>query len=413
MSGQDLDKTQLQMRWGVKLIDAAREGKCRIINYPTALRDVNQIIGSAAFTLKKIKSATFDMFMDELVKANASSSTRGDDNNVMRLVSWNDGRKQSRCPQRTQLPRSFSFPLPTTSSLPAGPATSSNPMLTLVRLPRALRDHASTTLNRTSTHALGHPAPTMLNLTATCALGHLVATMRHRTATCALRHPPTTTLGPTVTRSLILPPLTQSSLGLTTPNLTRTLGPLPPPHTGSSYLYYGTNSHPPPSGPYLTDSHHSNHDLLRIPDSAVPHIADSCSRSVAVEHNTTLPRMDFVARERELNRAAQLNSRTRAPVNGGVGVGSSTKRKALHDGGAESSDRAPKHRRTLEEELIKMRFMVEGQQPGRIFYATQLRHTDHPSRADAYLFIEEAGRWERMGAKRMPVLATEEDSERY
>lgn len=92
LSGQDLDKTRFQMRWGVKFIDAAREGKCRIINYPTALRDANQIIGSAAFSLKKIKSATFETFMDELVKANASLSTSDDDNNIMRLVSWNDGK---------------------------------------------------------------------------------------------------------------------------------------------------------------------------------------------------------------------------------------------------------------------------------------------------------------------------------
>lgn len=92
LSGQDLDKTRFQMRWGVKFIDAAREGKCRIINYPTALRDASQIIGSAAFSLKKIKSATFETFMDELVKANASSSTSDDDDNVMCLVSWNDGK---------------------------------------------------------------------------------------------------------------------------------------------------------------------------------------------------------------------------------------------------------------------------------------------------------------------------------
>jgi hypothetical protein len=37
----------------------------------------------------------------------------------------------------------------------------------------------------------------------------------------------------------------------------------------------------------------------------------------------------------------------------------------------------------------------------------------HPSCADAYSFIEEAGEWEYMGAKHTPVLATEEDSERY
>jgi hypothetical protein len=92
LSGQDLDKTRFQMRWGIKFIDAAREGKCRIINYPTALRDANQIIGSVAFALKKIKSATFETFMDELVKANTSSSTSDDDNNIMRLVCWNDGK---------------------------------------------------------------------------------------------------------------------------------------------------------------------------------------------------------------------------------------------------------------------------------------------------------------------------------
>ncbi|KAJ6555763.1 hypothetical protein B0H19DRAFT_1070938 [Mycena capillaripes] len=510
LSGQDLDKTRFQMRWGVKFIDAAREGKCRIINYPTALRDANQIIGSAAFVLKKIKSATFETFMDELVKANASSSTSDGDDSVMRLVSWNDGnfvvisnakiaderqlpldeqgkipviideegvvllrvkhsegfasdvKKQaetaekearaaqkeaskarkvkpfkardsrevvnsldvlagpSRPPQRERPKernsRARSLSPPTTSSPRARPTTSSNPMIALY--------YAKPDRHSRAGPSRPYYAKPDRDLRAGSSRAHYATPDRDLHAAPSPNYYPEPNRN---SRPYSPAPHPEPSRFYYAKADSRPWSP-PPPHAGSSYLYSGTNSRAPPSSPYPTDSHHSNqhsrsgferpaarsaHDLLRIPDSSVPHIPNSRSRSVAVKHNTTLPRMDFVARERELSRVAQLNSRTRAPVSGGVRVGSSTKRKALHDGGAESSDREPKHRRALGEELIKMRFMVDGQQPGRIFYATRLRHTDHPSRADAYLFIEEAGRWERMDAKRTPVLATEEDSERY
>ncbi|KAJ6555782.1 hypothetical protein B0H19DRAFT_1070952 [Mycena capillaripes] len=510
LSGQDLDKTRFQMRWGVKFIDAAREGKCRIINYPTALRDANQIIGSAAFVLKKIKSATFETFMDELVKANASSSTSDGDDSVMRLVSWNDDERQlpldeqgkipviideegvvllrvkhsegfasdvkkqaetaekearaaqkeaskarkvkpfkardsrevvnsldvlagpSRPPQRERpkernsRARSLSPPHHVESSRP--PHNELEPY----DRPRSPSPHTGEFRQyyaKPDRHSRAGPsrpyyAKPDRGLRAGSSRAHYATPDRDLHAAPSPNYYPEPNRN---SRPYSPAPHPEPSRFYYAKADSRPWSP-PPPHAGSSYLYSGTNSRAPPSSPYPTDSHHSNqhsrsgferpaarsaHDLLRIPDSSVPHVPNSRSRSVAVEHNTTLPRMDFVARERELSRAAQLNSRTRAPVSGGVRVGSSTKRKALHDGGAESSDREPKHRRALGEELIKMRFMVDGQQPGRIFYATRLRHTDHPSRADAYLFIEEAGRWERMDAKRTPVLATEEDSERY
>ncbi|KAF7371557.1 hypothetical protein MVEN_00010700 [Mycena venus] len=450
-----------------------------------------RIIGNAAFALKKIKSATFETFMDELVKANASSSTSDDDDNIMRLVSWNDDERQLPLDEQGEIPviideegaetaekaaraaqkeankarkvKSLKArdgrEVENSPDVRAGPSRPPQPERPDERNSRARSrspPHNVESSRRPHHELEPHARPRLPSPRARESRQYYTEPDRHsrtepsRSYYCEpdrdLRAGPSHAHYVTPDRDLRAAPSPyyypepnrdsrpyspaphpEPSRSYHTKPVSRPRSP-PSPHAGSSYLYYGTNSRPSPSGPYPTDSRHSNqhsrsgferpaarsaHDLLSIPDSSVPHVANSRSRSVAVEHNTTLPRMDFVARERGLNRTAQLNSRIRAPVSGGVGVGRSTKRKALHDGGAESSDRASKHRRTLEEELIKMRFMVEGQQPGRIFYATRLRHTDHPSRADAYSFIEEAGRWKRMGAKCTPVLATEEDSERY
>ncbi|KAJ7233404.1 hypothetical protein B0H12DRAFT_1076632 [Mycena haematopus] len=84
----DVDKRNFLMKWGPKFIDVARECQCRIINYPTALRVDNQIIGTNAFKLKKIKTATFAKFMEALVNVNANTSAAQDNTDVLQVVPW-------------------------------------------------------------------------------------------------------------------------------------------------------------------------------------------------------------------------------------------------------------------------------------------------------------------------------------
>ncbi|KAJ6630058.1 hypothetical protein B0H10DRAFT_2208193 [Mycena sp. CBHHK59/15] len=91
LSGQDVDKTRLQMKWNMKFIDAARESKCRIVNYPAALQATNQIIGTQQFNLKKIKAATFERFISGLIKANRTRHANDDDDDdddIMQIVAW-------------------------------------------------------------------------------------------------------------------------------------------------------------------------------------------------------------------------------------------------------------------------------------------------------------------------------------
>ncbi|KAJ7795964.1 hypothetical protein B0H14DRAFT_2620373 [Mycena olivaceomarginata] len=494
LSGQDLDKTRFQMRWGVKIIDAARE----------ALHDANQIIGSVAFALKKIKSATFETFMDELVKANTSSST-SDDNNIMHLVCWNDDERQLPLDEQGEIPvvidgfaEGFASDVKKQAETAKKTARAVQKEVNKARKVKPFkardgrevengpdvcagpsRPPQSERPNERNSHTLSHSPP-----------HHLESSRRpHELEPHARPHSPS--LHAEGSRQYYTEPDRHSRTGpsrpyyaeperdlhagpsrahYATPDRDLRAAPYPyyypepnrdlpsyspaphpepsrsyytkpdscprsppPPHAGSSYMYYETNSRPPPSGSYPTYSRHSNqhsrsefecptvqsaHDLPRIPDSSVLHVANSCSRSVAVQHNTTLPRIDFVAWERELNRAVQLNSHLkqvrvlllRAPAP--VVIPQLQSYVVSHNLKSEQSN------------YNKLCMMVgqrvrtgpqntNGQQPGRIFYATRLRHTDHPSRADAYSFIEEAGHWERMGAKHTPVLATEEDSERY
>ncbi|KAJ6521273.1 hypothetical protein DFH09DRAFT_1373076 [Mycena vulgaris] len=513
LSGQDLDKTRFQMRWGVKFIDAAREGKCRIINYPSALRDANQVIGTAAFVLKKIKSATFETFMDQLVNANASTSMTSDDDDIMCLVSWSDEERQLPLDEQGEIPviidqegvvlRRVKHSDGFTSDMKKQAETAEKAVRAAQkearkgklpktrdgrevkgqpRISRAAEDRPdaragssrppqlerpSERNSRARSHSPPHhlessrwPHPELEPIARPRSPSPRAGASRRyyadpsrpyyaksdRDSRAMPSHPYYAEPHAGPSRPYYAEPDHDSRAGPAReygelnrdarryspaphPEASRSYyakpnshARSPPPlHAGSSYSYYGETDSHADSRPPLRYGQHSRagfeRPAARAPHSPVNHVTSSHALAPVVEQSTALPRMNFVAREQELTRAAQLKSRTRAPAlaSGGVGLGGGSKRKALHDGGAETSDRAPKHRRTLDEDnvLIKMRFLVEGQPPGRIFYATRLKRTDHPSRADSYTFVEEAGRWERMSTRHTPVLATEQDSERY
>ncbi|KAJ7926125.1 hypothetical protein B0H13DRAFT_2313935 [Mycena leptocephala] len=91
----EVDSNKFQMKWGVNFLDIAFESRCRIINYPSALEDVNLIIGTGNFALKTIKEETFKKFLLALLKsAGARGNAEKDDNDdgaaPVDIVAWDE-----------------------------------------------------------------------------------------------------------------------------------------------------------------------------------------------------------------------------------------------------------------------------------------------------------------------------------
>lgn len=90
-------RAAFKMTWASRFLDLAWKYQFRIINYPAALRDANQIIGSSSFDLKKIGVAQFQEFVPALTKANRIHTGDDDDDDdseggdAMAMVSWEDG----------------------------------------------------------------------------------------------------------------------------------------------------------------------------------------------------------------------------------------------------------------------------------------------------------------------------------
>jgi hypothetical protein len=92
-------RNTLKMTWNRKFLDLAWEHKFRIINYPTALEDISQIIGSNSFDLKKIGLTQYKEFMPAMEKANMPRPEEGEqdeqdeqDEDAMQIVRWDDGK---------------------------------------------------------------------------------------------------------------------------------------------------------------------------------------------------------------------------------------------------------------------------------------------------------------------------------
>ncbi|KAF8133160.1 hypothetical protein K438DRAFT_1787676 [Mycena galopus ATCC 62051] len=85
LSGQNIDPTKWKIMWNNKFIDVARVNQCRVVNYPTALRDAGQIMGTAGFSLKSIKPATFMPALE--------ASVQTEDDKVMHIVPWDEDEK--------------------------------------------------------------------------------------------------------------------------------------------------------------------------------------------------------------------------------------------------------------------------------------------------------------------------------
>jgi hypothetical protein len=91
------------MRWNGRFLDVAFQSQCRIINYPKALQDTKQTIGSNSFDPKAFQVVTYKKFMPRLLKANGlandvdsdDSESEGEgDEEVMKIVSWDEGTQQ-------------------------------------------------------------------------------------------------------------------------------------------------------------------------------------------------------------------------------------------------------------------------------------------------------------------------------
>ncbi|KAJ7339166.1 hypothetical protein DFH08DRAFT_812557 [Mycena albidolilacea] len=85
-SRQDTVFSNFRMKWNISFIEAARKSKCRIINYPAALKAGKQVIRTSTFNVKKIQQTTFEKFVPDLVKAQEHGTQ--DDADVMVIVPW-------------------------------------------------------------------------------------------------------------------------------------------------------------------------------------------------------------------------------------------------------------------------------------------------------------------------------------
>ncbi|KAJ6464650.1 hypothetical protein C8R47DRAFT_1237447 [Mycena vitilis] len=92
LTGHDVDQSKYQMKWTTKFADVAFENQVRLINYPAALKDAGQLIGTAGFNLKDITVPIFDTFMPDLLTANRIRDPEDMelDNEVMEIVRWTD-----------------------------------------------------------------------------------------------------------------------------------------------------------------------------------------------------------------------------------------------------------------------------------------------------------------------------------
>ncbi|KAJ7084083.1 hypothetical protein C8R44DRAFT_753203 [Mycena epipterygia] len=101
-----LDKiNKIKMQWGPKFLDAAWEHKFRIINYPSALEDSEQIIGGK-FEVKRISTTQYKTFLPPMQQANKRKAGNAaddaeeedqeedDSEGAMAIVSWTEDEKE-------------------------------------------------------------------------------------------------------------------------------------------------------------------------------------------------------------------------------------------------------------------------------------------------------------------------------
>ncbi|KAJ6480232.1 hypothetical protein C8R45DRAFT_1100822 [Mycena sanguinolenta] len=85
------DPAKFRMPWKGPFCDLAWAAKCRLINFPTALREARQVIRDQ-FEIKKVKAKTFKDFMLDFIQANRPQEQDDDDyvdpSQVMAIVPW-------------------------------------------------------------------------------------------------------------------------------------------------------------------------------------------------------------------------------------------------------------------------------------------------------------------------------------
>ena len=88
-------RSGFKMTWTPKFLDFAWQYKFRVVNYPSALENVGQIVGGS-FTLRKISVAQYKEFLPAMEKASRPRSGSADDgededDDAMAIVPWDDG----------------------------------------------------------------------------------------------------------------------------------------------------------------------------------------------------------------------------------------------------------------------------------------------------------------------------------
>ncbi|KAJ6524781.1 hypothetical protein B0H19DRAFT_1085170 [Mycena capillaripes] len=453
LSGQDVDKARFQMKWNMKFIDAARESKCRIVNYPAALQAANQIIGTQQFNLKKIKAATFERFISGLVKANGTRDANDDDDDdddVMRIVAWEQDdidlpldeqgdvavvidkegvalvtvkqsegyakevKKQAEKAEKAEKAERKKRKKESDAEAqrqdekakyappPPGPRHREDDGDAY----RQYEGHGATTGAPVLPPAPGRRATTRAPTPAPAPLPGL----GHRT---------TIARAPTAARDR-LPGLGRASDHYR-PRHSRSRSPA---RAGSSRQYAGkyrgysrgANSPPrarsPPHAPKSPRQHEPwpRNDDARQWDDVPPYPrpnghVESSRPTPAVLPRIDLSRVDAVAAHVG---AARHDDRAQGEQRG-------PKRKVPHDEGLESDRDSKRHRGTEEAPpLLKCRIIVNDRRGG-VFLATRLQEEDKPTRAAGFMFVHNPVRrvWKLLRANQAPVLATEEDRIQY
>ncbi|KAJ6548543.1 hypothetical protein B0H19DRAFT_1074393 [Mycena capillaripes] len=410
LSGADLQKKNFRMVWNPRFLDIALQNKCRIINYPGALCDVEQIIGSD-FKIKEIKSETFAKFVPALTRANAASDPaeepaddEDDDEPPMSIVPWDDDELAWPLEEQGGIALVMNVagaPLRCVHHSAAWAKQYRAPLPLPLPLP----------LHRQPLDSYDRPPPfPPARLYADSDSYDRADYRQHRRTEEPHRDDKR-----------------KSDTTRPKSNATRVIDrPRPsPPARSYADSSRGKSSRPaddddrdsrPPARAYAKSAHEQVNPRaqtagpLRLDLTQVP--GRSTARSYAKSSHQGAARGSNAPSD--LARMSAIDARMEAPRNddrGGV------KRKALAEE-AEGSERGSKRRRSEKEapptQDYRLTMWLNDQQ-GRIFYAIGFDETDRPTRADKHTYVENplSGKWERIPVGYTPICKTEDDRERY
>ncbi|KAJ7713199.1 hypothetical protein DFH07DRAFT_974801 [Mycena maculata] len=422
-----------KMQWGEKFLDLAWEHKFRIINYPAALQDKNQIIGKN-FNLKKLNVDDYAKFLPAMQRAISRQALEGeeesDEDDAMAIVAWDHDEKD--LPDEEQGEVSLVD-------------TSDGLSLLRVKHSKAYNRHLAGAAKKAATARKGKQAQRDERLSRLCSRSSSLSPgpTQHRRSTSSDagraggRRP--------WARSRTHSPAPTGRGRSSSPNPGRGGANRPPGPPTRNDLHHrvekalkpapvrrprspapaggagGTGRRSPPPGrrprspaPAGGAGRCSPPPARRARSPAYPP-PPPCSRIApgvrsALEARMALPRVDL------LEMASKQNTKRKEHPRGATDRDRKRPRKEQGEGPSDRTGQASGSKYRDEEEPrrndLRMKFKVPG--PAKVFRATGFLPTDHPTRADRYTVYESTpGIWITIPPQMTPIIASRDDLNHY